>query len=92
VELTNSNGFAFNGLDDMLDGTLDDGTTEYNNLQSGYTETGRNPWDTNISNQNHDQFRFDNLKLFYYLNADGKIVARYKQDYVYTSTGGSTAV
>jgi len=92
VELTNSNGFAFNGLDDMIDGTLDDGTTEYNNLQSGYTETGRNSWDTNISNQNHDQFRFDNLKLFYYLNADGKIVARYKQDYVYTSTGGSTAV
>ena len=26
------------------------------------------------------------------LNGDGKIVARYKQDFVYTSTGGSTAV
>ena len=76
----------------MLDGTLDDGTTQTNSLPVVYEESGINQWDTNIGNRNHDQFRFDNLKLFYYLNSDGKIVARYKQDYVYTSTGGSTAV
>ncbi|SVA12458.1 uncharacterized protein METZ01_LOCUS65312 [marine metagenome] len=76
----------------MLDGSLDDGTTQVNSLPVGYTETGRNQWDTNIGFRNHDQFRFDNLKLFYYLNGAGKLVARYKQDFVYTSTGGSTAV
>tara|TARA_B100000959_G_scaffold57430_1_gene59974 strand:- start:15255 stop:15695 length:441 start_codon:yes stop_codon:yes gene_type:complete len=92
VELTNDGGFAYNGLEDMLDGSLDDGETQVNSLPVGYTETGRNQWDTNIGFRNHDQFRFDNLKLFYYLNSDGKIVARYKQDYVYVSTGGSTAV
>ena len=92
VELTNDDGFAYNGIEDMLDGTLDDGTTITNSLPVGHTESERNSWDTNIGNRNHDQFRFDNLKLFYYLNSDGKIVARYKQDYVYTSTGGSTAV
>ena len=92
VELTINGGFAYNGLEDMLDGSLDDGTTQVNSLPVGYTETGRNQWDTNIGFRNHDQFRFDNLKLFYYLNGAGKLVARYKQDFVYTSTGGSTAV
>ena len=92
VDLTDDTGFAYNGLEDMLDGTLDDGTTQTNSLPVGYEESGRNQWDTNIGNRNHDQFRFDNLKLFYYLDGNGKLIARYKNDYVYTSTGGSTAV
>ena len=92
IDLTDDTGFAYNGLEDMLDGTLDDGTTQTNSLPVNYEESGRNQWDTNIGNRNHDQFRFDNLKLFYYLDGSGKLVARYKQDYVYVSTGGSTAV
>ena len=92
IDLTDDTGFAYNGLEDMLDGTLDDGTTQTNSLPVGYEESGRNQWDTNIGNRNHDQFRFDNLKLFYYLDGNGKLIARYKNDYVYTSTGGSTAV
>ena len=64
IDLTDDTGFAYNGLEDMLDGTLDDGTTQTNSLPVGYEESGRNQWDTNIGNRNHDQFRFDNLKLF----------------------------
>jgi hypothetical protein len=92
IELTDSSGFAFNGLEDMLDGKTDDGT-DYNMWQTGTAETGKQPHETNIDNRNHEQFRFDNLKLYYYLDpSTGKLVARYKQDYVYAATGGSTAV
>jgi len=91
IELTNDDGFSFNGIEDMLEGKTDDGT-DYNMWQTGTSETGRAAHETNIGNRNHEQFRFDNLKLFYYLNSAGKLVARYKQDFVYASTGGSTAV
>mgnify|MGYP001342335190 CR=1 FL=1 len=91
VELTNDKGFAYNGLEDMLEGKTDDGT-DYNMWQTGTSETGRESHETNVSNRNHEQFRFDNLKLFYFLNSNGKLVARYKNDYVYAATGGSTAV
>ena len=75
----------------MLEGQTPDGTP-YNMWQEGTSETGKAAHETNIGNRNHEQFRFDNLKLFYYLNGAGKLVARYKQDFVYQATGGSTAV
>ena len=91
IELTNNDGFSYNGLEHMLEGQTPDGTP-YNMWQEGTSETGKEAHETNIGNRNHEQFRFDNLKLFYYLNGDGKLVARYKQDFVYQATGGSTAV
>ena len=63
----------------MVDGVLADGTTQRNSLYVGYEETGNDPWDTNVVHRKHDQMRFDNLQLYYLLNADGKLVARYKE-------------
>ena len=83
VVLSTGEGFAFNGLEDMVDGMLDDGTTEYNNLQAGYTEAGRESHETNIIHRKHSQMRFDNLKLNYFINDSGKLVARYKQNYTH---------
>lgn len=83
IELTDDTGFAYNGLEDMVDGMLDDGTTEYNNLQAGYTEAGREAHETNIVHRKHSQMRFDNLKLNYFINDNGKLVARYKQNYTH---------
>ena len=79
VDLTLDTGFAYNGLEDMVDGVLADGTTQRNSLYVGYEETGNDPWDTNVVHRKHDQMRFDNLQLYYLLNADGKLVARYKE-------------
>ena len=83
VVLSTGEGFAFNGLEDMVDGMLDDGTTEYNTLEPGYTEPDRKGYETNIKHRYHEQMRFDNLKLTYFLNSDGMLVARYKQNYTH---------
>ena len=79
VDLTLDTGFAYNGLEDMVDGVLEDGSTQRNTLYVGYEETGKDPWDTNVVHRKHDQMRFDNLQLYYYFNANGQLVARYKQ-------------
>ncbi len=79
IELTDDTGFAYNGLEDLVNGVLEDGTTQRNTLYAGYEETGKDPWDTNVKHRKHDQIRFDNLQLYYLLNANGKLVARYKE-------------
>ena len=83
VVLTTGEGFAYNGLEDMVDGMLADGTTEYNSLQAEYSEPGKESWETNIKHRHHEQMRFDNLKLKYFINSNGMLVARYKQNYTH---------
>ncbi len=83
ITLTDGSGFAYNGLEDMVDGMLDDGTTEYNSLASNHVESGREAHETNIKHRYHEQMRFDNLKLSYFLNNKGMLVARYKQNYTH---------
>jgi hypothetical protein len=39
---------------------------------------------TNLKNRQYEQVRFDNVKLTYYINSRGFLVARYLNDYNYT--------
>jgi hypothetical protein len=45
---------------------------------------------TDTSHRKYDQVRFDNQKLFYYINAQGYLVARYGADYTYGSIPGQS--
>ena len=84
----NSGGFAFNGLEEMIEGVLPDGTL-INTLQDGYQQgaaeaNGGDPvtaspaaHETNVAYRAFQQVRFDNNALTYFINSDGNLVARY---------------
>ncbi len=84
----NSGGFAFNGLEEMIEGVLPDGTL-INTLQDGYQQgaaeaNGGDPvtaspaaHETNVAFRAFQQVRFDNNALTYFINSDGNLVARY---------------
>ena len=84
----NSGGFAFNGLEEMIEGVLPDGTP-INTLQDGYQQgaadaNGGDPvtsspaaHETNVAYRAFQQVRFDNNALTYFINSDGNLVARY---------------
>ncbi len=83
VEFANGEGIFVNGLEHLLDSKLDDGTP-MNAVQSGYVEPSRESWQTNSVHRKYEQQRFDNNKLFYYINSRGYLVARYNRDYTHT--------
>jgi hypothetical protein len=48
---------------------------------------GKNP-ETHIKdnpNLNFDQYRFDSRSVYYYINANGELIARYNQSYDYST-------
>jgi len=83
VELANGEGIFVNGLEQLLNGKLDDGTP-MNAVQEGYVEPAREQWQTQSVNRKYEQTRFDNNKLFYFINNRGYLVARYNKDYTHT--------
>ena len=83
IEFANGEGIFVNGLEHLLDSKLDDGTP-MNAVQSGYVEPSRESWQTNSVHRKYEQQRFDNNKLFYYINSRGYLVARYNRDYTHT--------
>jgi len=83
VELANGEGIFVNGLEQLLNGKLDDGTP-MNAVQEGFVEPGREQWQTQSVNRKYEQTRFDNNKLFYFINSRGYLVARYNRDYTHT--------
>jgi hypothetical protein len=48
---------------------------------------GKNPetHERETPNLNYDQYRFDSKSIFYYINADGELIARVNQSYTYPS-------
>ena len=95
VEVNSGEGFGFNGFEGMALGKASDGSTDQNSLQSDHNEGTDVHYQTNAQFRKYQQSRFDSLKLFYFLNDDGMLVARYQNDYTYatgenaTSTTGS---
>ena len=97
--LVNSGGFAFNGLEQMIEGVLPDGTL-INTLQDGYQEGaadagGGDPvtsapatHETNAEFRAMQQVRFDNNELTYFISSDGNLVARYNGP-AYDYSGGA---
>jgi hypothetical protein len=83
VELANGEGIFVNGLEQLLDNRLDDGTP-MNSVQEGYVEPNREQWQTQSVHRKYEQTRFDNNKLFYFINSRGYLVARYNRDYTHT--------
>lgn len=83
VDLANGEGIFVNGLEQLLNGKLDDGTP-MNAVQEGYVEPSREQWQTQSVHRKYEQTRFDNNKLFYFINSRGYLVARYNRDYTHT--------
>ena len=95
VEVNSGEGFGFNGFEGMALGKASDGSTDQNSLQSDPDEGTDVHYQTSAQFRKYEQSRFDSLKLFYFLNDEGMLVARYQNDYTYatgenaTSTTGS---
>jgi hypothetical protein len=95
----NSEGFAFNGLEEMIEGVLPSGTL-INSLQDGYKEGAADAaggdavtaepkaHETNAEFRAYQQVRFDNNALTYFINGDGMLVARYNGP-AYDYSGGA---
>ena len=95
----NTGGFAFNGLEEMIEGVLPDGTL-INSLQDGYSEGAADAaggdavsaapavHETNVAHRAYQQVRFDNNALTYFINDDGMLVARYNGP-AYDYSGGA---
>lgn len=82
VELANGEGIFVNGLEQLINGRLDDGTP-MNAVQEGFVEPSREQWQTQSVHRKYEQYRFDNNKLYYYINSRGYLVARYNRDYTH---------
>ena len=75
----------------MALGKASDGSTVQNSLQSDFDESTDAHYQTNAQFRKYQQTRFDPLKLFYFINVDGNLVARYQQDYTYAASETATA-
>lgn len=81
IPMTTGEGYAFTGVEEFLEGINADGVVA-NAVQSGADNEGSQF--TNYQHKNFEQVRFDNQKLFYFINERGFLVARYQRDYSYT--------
>ena len=68
-------GIPYNGIDDVNSGTANSTHRSDNETQ---TTNGNTP-----GSRAYDGARFDNVKLTYYMNSDGFLVARYFSDFTY---------
>ncbi len=91
IEVNSGEGFGFNGFEGMALGKTSDGSTVQNSLQSDFDESTDAHYQTNAQFRKYQQTRFDPLKLFYFINDDGNLVARYQQDYTYAASETATA-
>lgn len=91
VIVNSGEGFGFNGFEGLAIGKASDGTTVQNMLQSDYDENTDAHYQTNAKFRKYQQTRFDPLKLFYFLNDEGNLVARYQQDYTYAASETATS-
>jgi len=83
VDFANGEGIFVNGLEQLINGKLDDGTP-MNAVQEGFVEPSREQWQTQSVHRKYEQSRFDNNKLYYYINSRGYLVARYNRDYTHS--------
>lgn len=89
VSLTEGDGIAYGGLEDLQ--TNLDKNGENNNLTlKGNTPDGVLSYENDIGKRSYDQIRFDENKLFYYMNEQGYLVARYLKNFIYGSQTGAT--
>ena len=89
VSLTEGDGIAYGGLEDLQ--TNLDKNGENNNLTlRGTTPDGVLSYENDIGKRSYDQIRFDENKLFYYMNEQGYLVARYLKNFIYGSQTGAT--
>lgn len=85
IEVNDGQGFGYNGFEGLALGKASDGTTVQNTLQSTYDEATDAHYETNAKYRKYQQVRFDPLKLFYFINDDAMLVARYQHDYTYAT-------
>ena len=85
IRINSGEGFAYNGIED-LEENLDGSEVNVNASLKGYTESGRQQYETDRGDRAFDQMRMDKNKLIYYMNSDGELVARYNQNYTYAAT------
>jgi len=78
IAMTTGDGFAFTGVEEFVEGINIDGVVA-NAVQFGTDSEGSQL--TNYQHKNYEQVRFDNQKLFYFINDQGFLVARYQRDY-----------
>ena len=91
IEVNDGQGFGYNGFEGLALGKASDGTTVQNTLQSDYDESTDLHYQTNAKFRKYQQVRFDPLKLFYFINDDGMLVARYQHDYSYAASETATS-
>ena len=91
IDVNDGQGFGYNGFEGLAIGKASDGTTVQNTLQSDYDESTDDHYQTNAKFRKYQQVRFDPLKLFYFINDEGNLVARYQHDYTYAATETETA-
>lgn len=80
--VTNGEGFAYGGLEDLEKNTMNDGVTNVNTSEKGISENLAS-YLNDKGNRSFDQLRFDKDKLTYYINSDGFLVARYLKNFTY---------
>ena len=86
IEVNDGQGFGYNGFEGLALGKASDGTTVQNTLQSDFDENTDEHYQTNAKFRKYQQVRFDSLKLLYFINDDGMLVARYMHDYEYAAS------
>ncbi len=91
VIVNSGEGFGYNGFEGLALGKASDNTTVQNTLQSDYDENTDAHYQTNAKFRKYQQVRFDPLKLFYFINDEGNLVARYQQDYTYAASETATS-
>ena len=91
IDVNDGQGFGYNGFEGLAIGKASDGTTVQNTMQSDEDEATDAHYQTNAKFRKYQQVRFDPLKLFYFINDDAMLVARYQHDYTYAATETETA-
>ena len=91
IEVNDGQGFGYNGFEGLALGKASDGSTVQNTLQSDFDENTDEHYQTNAKFRKYQQVRFDSLKLLYFINDDGMLVARYMHDYEYAASEQATS-
>ena len=91
IDVNDGQGVGYNGFEGLAIGKASDGPTVQNTLQSDYDESTDDHYQTNAKFRKYQQVRFDPLKLFYFINDEGMLVARYQHDYTYAATETATS-
>jgi len=89
VSVTEGDGIAYGGLED-LQINLDKNGDNNNLTLKGITPDTVLAYENDIGKRSYDQIRFDENKLFYYMNEQGYLVARYLKNFIYESQTGAT--